>query len=92
MHAIGEIVRIHDGADLSFLYGCFEYGQIYLSHRALVYDRIRVVTVKLRIVSHVVFDGGADALALHALDVSDCDARGEKWIFTEVFEVPAIHW
>src|SRR6267142_5395813 len=38
------------------------------------------------------FDGGADALALNALDVTDSDARGEEGVLAEVLKVSAVHW
>jgi len=34
-----------------------------------------------------VLDGRADALLLRAGDIADCDIRGKKRIFAEVFEV-----
>src|SRR5438132_479285 len=37
------------------------------------------------------FDGGADALALHAFDIADRHARGEEWIFAEVLKVSSVH-
>ena len=43
----------------------------------------------LLVVAHVVLDSRAHALALHALDVTDCRPGGEKRILTEVFEVAA---
>ena len=48
------------------------------------------MTVKFRIVSHEVLDGGADALALHAVDVADRNARREEWVFAEIFEVASV--
>src|SRR5260370_10755071 len=38
------------------------------------------------------FDGGADALALHAFDVTDRHARGEERVFAEVLKVSSVHW
>ena len=48
------------------------------------------MTVKFGVVSHEVLDSGADALALHARDVADRDARCEERVFAEVFEVAAV--
>src|SRR5882724_5589275 len=50
------------------------------------------VAIELRVVSQEMFDGGADALALHAFDVTDRHARGQERVFAEVLKVPAIHW
>src|SRR6267142_2943786 len=38
------------------------------------------------------FDGGADALALHAFDVTNRHARGEGRVFAEVLKVSTVHW
>ena len=39
------------------------------------------------IVAHVVLDGGAHALALHARDVGDGRARGKKGILAIIFKI-----
>ena len=76
---------------LRFFHRSLEYRQIDLAHRAFVDNRVGVVAVKLRIVSHEVFDGGADALALHPFYISHGDARREQRVLAEVFEIPPIH-
>src|SRR4029450_6335035 len=37
-------------------------------------------------------DRRAHPLALHALDVTDCHARGEIRVFTKVLKVSTVHW
>ena len=66
VHAIGEVVGIHDRADVGFFHRGFERGQINFAHGALVNNGVGVVAVELGVVAHEVLDRGADALALHA--------------------------
>src|SRR5205809_2074278 len=49
------------------------------------------MAIELGVVSHEMLDGSADALALHAFDVSDSDARGQKRVFAKVFKVSSVH-
>src|SRR5687768_13392124 len=37
-------------------------------------------------------DRGAHTLALHALDVTDGDARSEEGVFAEILKVSPVHW
>src|SRR5882724_6725486 len=50
------------------------------------------MAIELRVVSQEVFDGGADAQALHAFDVTDRHARGQERVFAEVLKVSSVHW
>ncbi len=89
--AVGQIVGIHDGADVRAFDGGFEDGQVDLAHGALVDDGVHVVAVVLRIVAYEVLDGRRYAQLLHALDVADGDAPAQERVLTEVFEVAAVH-
>ena len=88
--AVGEVVGVHDGADVGLADGGLEGGQIDLADGALVDDGVGVVAQELGVVAHEVLDGGADALGLHAVDVADGDVGGEEGIFAEVLEVAAV--
>ena len=48
------------------------------------------MAVKLRVVSHEMFDRGADALALHSFYIGDRGAGREKRVFAKVLKIPAI--
>ena len=89
--AVDEVVRVHDRADVRLFHSGLECGQINLAHRPLVNARVRVVSVELGVVAHVVLDGRRDALRLNAADVADGDTRGEVWVFAEVLEVATVH-
>src|SRR5437879_12539702 len=86
MGAVAQVIRVHDSAYVRFLDRRLERGEINLAHGALANNRVRVVAVELRIISHEVFDRRADALALHVFDIPHRDARGEELFFTDVFE------
>src|SRR5208283_5372419 len=89
--AVGQVVGIHDGADVRAFDGGFEDGQVDLAHGAFVDDGVHVVAVVLRIVSHEVLDGGGYAELLHALDIPYGDPPSQERILTEVFKVAAVH-
>ena len=76
---------------MGLLHGGFEGRQVNLAQGPLVNDRICIVAIELRVVGDEMFDSGADALALYALDVTNHHARGEERIFAEVLEVSAVH-
>ena len=67
VQAVGEVVGVHDRAYVSFLHRRFKRGQVDLTHGALVDDGIHVMPVVFLVVAHVVLDGRAHALALHAV-------------------------
>src|SRR5207245_5880105 len=89
---VGEIVRVHNCADVRLFDGSFERGQVYFAHRSLVDNRVNIVAIELRVIPHEMLNGGAYALILHPLDIADRDPRGEKRVFAEILEVAAIHW
>ena len=91
MLAVDQIVGIHNCADVRFLHGGFECGQVDLTQGALVDDGIAIVAEELGVIAEEMFHGGTDALLLHAGDVTGGDGACEKWIFAEVFKVPAVH-
>ena len=89
--AVDEVVAVHDGADVALLDGGFEGGKVELVEGALVDDGVDVVAIVLGVVGVEVLDGGADALALDAVDVGDVHVGGEVRVFAEVLEVAAVH-
>src|SRR5258707_9765151 len=91
MHVVCQIIRIHDGPDVGILYRRLKRWQVNLTHRPLVNDRVRFMTIKFGIVTHEVLDRRAHSLSLHSLYVSNRNFGGEKGIFAKILEVPAIH-
>src|SRR6202041_2868832 len=89
--AVDEVVGIHDRANVGFFDGGFESGEINFAQGAFVDDSVGSVAIEFGIVGSEMFDGGADALSLHALDISDGNFSGEIRIFTHVFEIAAVH-
>jgi len=69
----------------------FKGGQIDLAHGAFIDLRISVVPVELGVVAHVVLDRRDYALALNSAHVGDGSTRSQERVFTEVFEVAAVH-
>ncbi len=74
VQAVGQVVGIHDGPDMRFFDRRFKDRQVDLAHCAFIDDRVCIVAVELRIVSHEMLDSGAHALTLHSLDVGHGNA------------------
>src|SRR5277367_688239 len=91
MFAVGNVVGVHDGADLSGFDGSLKDGHVNLAKGALVDDGIGVVAEVLGVVAEVVLYRCGDALPLHAADIPDRDAAGQEGIFAEVLEVAPVH-
>src|SRR5882762_9825594 len=91
MQVVCQIIRIHDGTDVGILYRCLKRGQVNFTHRPLVNDGIRFMTIKFGIVTHEVLDSRAHSLTLHTVYISNRNFGGEERIFTKILKVPAIH-
>lgn len=86
--AVDAVVRGHYAGDACGDAG-FEAGQVDLTHRAFVENRVRTAAVEFRVVGQEVFQAGGRAGTLHSLHVVLGDARREKRILAEILEIAA---
>ncbi len=89
--AVNQVVCVHKGTHLGFLYGGFEGGKIDLPQGALVHVGTVVHASVFLIVNCEVLRGGDDAPRLYAFNQRNCHARGEVRVFAQVFEIAPVH-
>ena len=85
--AVDLVVGRHDGAGLGLVDGQLEAGQIDLTERALIYDRVHGHAALLLGVDREVLDAGIHTLALDSLYIGSRHLACQIWIFRKVFKV-----
>ena len=85
--AVELVVRAHHRPRPRLFHCRLEGRQVKLAQRALVDPGVDTEAFALLVVGGEVLQGGADALALHAVDVAGCQLAGQIGVFGKILKI-----
>ena len=89
MDTVQQIVTVHYGADIGFLYSFSESREIDFLQSTFVYVRAGMVAAPFLVVGSKVFDCSNDSFRLYSQDILFRRFTCQVRVFTEVFKVTA---